>query len=398
MRLKIILLICPLLLIKSVTFANTVADSIGVENQDGKKVILHKIEPKETYYAVGRRYNIKPNLIIQFNNNIVLQPGQTIKVPTDLPFADAKPTATQAVANKPDVKQTVQQFKVSQGETLYSIARRFGTTVDEIKAQNNLKSDVVQPGEVLNIKTSGVVATTTPATPKETVTETKPVTPVTQPQVKPQVQPPVTQPQTEPAQTAATTPVSTTNTQQYKVSNGETLYTIAKRFNTSVDDIVALNHIQNNTITPGQLLTVRSGMPPAATVAAVPKPQEVTAPRDSTTPTGVADSVGDKHVPSNRYGLFEKNEKGPATWMDDTGIDPKKQLVLHRTAPIGTVLRITNPMTNRTVFAKVVGRFTDNESNKDAIVVVTKGVADALGAMDKRFRVNISYGVPANEQ
>lgn len=399
MRLKILLLICPLLLIKSVTFAKSVADSIGVENHDGKKVILHKVEPKETYFALSRRYNVKPNLIIQFNNNIVLQPGQTVKVPTELPFADVKPAApAQVAANKPEVKQSIQQFRVSAGETLYSIARRFGTTVDEIKTQNGLKSDIVTPGEVLNIKTSGAVAVSTPEPAKETVAETKPAAQVVQPQVKPQVQPPVTQPQTQPQQAQTTTPVSTENTQQYKVSNGETLYTIAKRFNTTVDDIVALNKIQNNVITPGQLLTVRSGLPPAAAPVVVAKPQEIVATRDSTTPTGVADSLGEKHIPTNRYGLFEKNEKGPATWMDDAGIDPKKQLVLHRTAPIGTVLRITNPMTNRTVFAKVVGRFADNEANKDAIVVVTKGVADALGAMDKRFRVNISYGVPANEQ
>ena len=61
---------------------------------------------------------------------------------------------------------------------------------------------------------------------------------------------------------------------------------------------------------------------------------------------------------------------------------------------IGTVIKITNPMTNRTTFAKVVGRFTDNESTKDVILVMTKNVADSLGALDKRFHVNISYGSP----
>jgi hypothetical protein len=68
--------------------------------------------------------------------------------------------------------------------------------------------------------------------------------------------------------------------------------------------------------------------------------------------------------------------------------------VLHRTAPLGTVLKITNPMTNRTTFAKVVGRFNDNESTKDVLIVMTKNVADALGGLDKRFFVNISYGSP----
>jgi len=75
-------------------------------------------------------------------------------------------------------------------------------------------------------------------------------------------------------------------------------------------------------------------------------------------------------------------------------LDPNKKLVLHRTAPIGTVIKITNPMTNRTTFAKVVGHITDNEATKDVIIVMTKNVADSLGALDKRFHVNISYGSP----
>jgi len=51
-------------------------------------------------------------------------------------------------------------------------------------------------------------------------------------------------------------------------------------------------------------------------------------------------------------------------------------------------------MTNRTTFAKVVGSFTENAATKDVIIVLTKSAADALGALDKRFQVNISYGTP----
>jgi LysM repeat protein len=413
MRFKIFLLLSPLLVFATSVFARPVFDSVGVENLNGKKVILHKVEPKETYFAVGRRYNIKPNLIIQFNNNIVLQPGAIIKVPTELPFAEtaAKPVQ-QAAAPKPEERQSVQQYKVSAGETLYAISKRFGTTVDAIKADNNLKSDVLSPGELLTIKTSGGAPAKPVEKEKPLVAETKPeVKPVPPPviQQKPQVQPPVTAPAqttTQPVQTANTQPAQTEplsmqNTQQYKVSNGETLYTIAKRFSTSVEDIIALNKLPNNNISPGQILIVRSGLPPAPkpvqqTPAPLTQAQQVIAKRD-TTIVAAGDSSG-THVPANRYGLFEKNEKGPATWMDDPSFDPNKKLVLHRTAPIGTVIKITNPMTNRTTFAKVVGRFSDNESNKDVIVVVTKNVAESLGAMDKRFRVTISYGVPNDQQ
>jgi len=386
MRFKILLLISPVLLLTNTLFAKTIIDSIGVENHDGKKIILHKVEPKETYFGVGRRYNVKPNLIIQYNNNVVLQPGMTIKVPTGLPFAatPVKPIE-QPVAAKPENKGPVQQYKVSAGETLYAIAKRFGTSVDEIKKQNNLRSDILSPGEILTIGGSN---TSKPAE-KQAAVETRPVTaPVVQ-QPKPQLQP---TPQPAVAQESKPAPINMQNTQQYKVSNGETLFTIAKRFKTSVDDIIALNKLPNNTITPGEILIVRSGMPPA------PEPKPIVARPDTSLVAATDSTLADRHLQANRYGLFEKDEKGPATWIDDPSFDPNKKLVLHRTAPIGTVIKITNPMTNRTTFAKVVGSFTDSEATKDVILVVTKNVAESLGVLDKRFRVDISYGVPNNDQ
>lgn len=404
MRFKILVIIFPLLLSAgSILAKNVVVDSVGVENLNGKKVILYKIDAKETYYGLSVRYHVKVGDVVQFNNNMVLHPGTIMKIPTDLPFAEAAAKLV-AAEKKPEVKMTTQQFRVSQGETLYSIARRFGTTVDEIKATNNLKSDVLTPGETLQIKTAANASAKTPE--KEAVAETKAsvqVPPVVQ-QTKPVVQPPISQPQQTITQSQANTtqpaqnmPVDTKNTQQYKVSQGETLFTIAKRFSTSVEDIIALNKLSNNNIQPGQILLVRNGLPPAPEPVK-PKPQDVVvAKRDTTNVAGVADSL-DRHLPANRYGLFLKDEKGPATWMDDPSFDPKKQLVLHRTAPIGTVMKITNIMTGRSVFAKVAGRFADNENNKDVIVVVTKNVADMIGAVDKRFRVDISYGVPNDQQ
>jgi hypothetical protein len=55
---------------------------------------------------------------------------------------------------------------------------------------------------------------------------------------------------------------------------------------------------------------------------------------------------------------------------------------------------VTNPMTDRVTFAKVVGKFTENDSTKDVIIVLTKATADLLGALDKRFQVTIDYGTP----
>ncbi len=84
--------------------ASPVLDSIGIENLDGKKVILHKLDPRDNYFAIGRRYNVKPNVIMQFNNNASMRVGNVIKVPTEQPFLSPTPqtTASTAPANSTD--------------------------------------------------------------------------------------------------------------------------------------------------------------------------------------------------------------------------------------------------------------------------------------------------------
>jgi LysM repeat protein len=311
MKFRLLLLTISLTALSLPVLACSVPDSVGVENQNGKKVILHKLDPKDNYYSIGRRYNVSPKTIIEFNKNAKMTIGTIIKVPTDRPFNQ----------------------------------------------------------------------------PEKTTTKTAPV------YQQPVVQQPVIQPQQQPTQPSNSTDGVPT---QYKVSAGETLYSIAKRFNTTVEDITNLNGLASNTISPGQILLIRANAAspePEPTTQPVQPPatQPIVATRDSTMPDS------SHHMNANRFGLYEKDEKGVATWMDDDGLDPNKMLVLHRTAPIGTVIKITNIMTNRTTFAKVVGRFTDTEQTKDVIIVMTKNVAQALGALDKRFQVNLSYGTP-NEQ
>ncbi|WP_345951118.1 LysM peptidoglycan-binding domain-containing protein [Mucilaginibacter sp. PAMB04274] len=309
MTLKISVLAGVLSLLTAPLIARPLLDSVGVENQDGKKIILHKLEPKDNYFSIGRRYNIKPGVIIQYNNNASLRVGGIIKVPTEQPFVIAgSQQASTGTINQGTANGAVTEYKVSAGETLYAISRRFSVRVEDIISQNNLKSSSLYPGQILQIR--AVAAAATP--------------------------PPV-------AQTTTTQPAVVTT--------------------------------------------------PPVTAPAVTK-------RDSILVAKTDTSAVERRLPANRYGLTERNEKGVATYFDDAGLglDPNKKLVLHQTAPIGTVFKITNPMTNRTTYAKVVGRFTDNQMTKDVIIVLTKSAADALGALDKRFQVNISYGTPSEQQ
>lgn len=363
MKLKFVSITLLLFFFSVSVFARTVADSVGVKNNDGKKMIVFKVKPKDTYYSIARRYNIKPAALMKFNGSKkgVLSIGQIIYIPTEIPYRKKEKAGELAESRK---KETKKEKK----ERLEKEARdeRSSRLAEERKRREEEQSIVqdTNPAQTAAADTQ----------PDKTEQQVQQVQQVVQPQ--PNV-----------------TPI------QYKVSAGETLYSISRRFNTTVYDITKTNNLTSTTLVPGKVLLVRPGVQTQDATAQPDENADNNQPADKHTsaPAGpYSDSVvaAERHVNASKYGLFEKNEEGVATWMDDPGLDPNKKLVLHRTAPIGTVIKITNPMTNRTTFAKVVGRFTDSETTKDVILVMTKNVADSLGALDKRFRVEISYGSP----
>src|SRR5690554_1096139 len=125
-------------------------DSIGVENNNGKQIILHRVVAKESYYSLSRQYQVQPKDIIAFNNNKSLKIGDLIKIPTDRAFVSTTPVPTQ------DTELTNQnnsiQYKVGAGETLYTIAKRFQVSITEIVKENNLKNEqAIKAGQTINI-------------------------------------------------------------------------------------------------------------------------------------------------------------------------------------------------------------------------------------------------------
>ncbi|WP_342331888.1 LysM peptidoglycan-binding domain-containing protein [Pedobacter sp. FW305-3-2-15-E-R2A2] len=406
--------------------ANTnTRDSIGVENRNGKKLIIHQVVAKDTYYSIGRRYSVIPKDIMSFNDNKFLQIGVIIKVPTNVPFvsepAPGRTTAsgkTSPAAQSNNANSSVNEVAeggliehtVQKKENLNMLAEKYGTTVNEIKRVNNLRSINLQIGQLLKIPAKNAVE----EQPAETASTTKPNTPPVAAQQTPPIEIkkkedvlvpifPKKQPanvtqntanQTNPVQNTPTTTSPSSASEEllvHTVASNETIYSIATTYRMTMDQLKAKNGLTNNSLNVGQKLLIRGQYPPK------PVPS---AHNEVENPTDTLNSIKNPslRLPASRYGLNQMDEKGTGIWIADPDLDPSKMLVLHRTAPIGTVMKITNPMSNRSTFAKVVGKFTENESTKDVIIVMTKAVADALGALDKRFFCNLTYGGQDNEQ
>jgi len=121
----------------------------------------HRVASGETLSIIARKYNVTTEQLIAWNNldSTLIRAGRTLIVG---PEDDHRPASA---ANGRHV--------VRRSETLSTIARRYGVTVAQLMAWNNLSSTVIQVGDTLTVrseappipKTSGLVASTRPASP-----------------------------------------------------------------------------------------------------------------------------------------------------------------------------------------------------------------------------------------
>ncbi|MCB0336269.1 MAG: LysM peptidoglycan-binding domain-containing protein, partial [Bdellovibrionales bacterium] len=115
-------------------------------------------------------------------------------------------------------------YRVRRGDTLSSVARKFRTTVSRLKLINGLQTDRVYVGQMLRVKASEA-------------------TPLEPPQVS------------QPSK-ASSAPVA--NQKSYTVQPGDTLYSIGRRYGMSVGDLKQLNSLASTKISAGQILWLKS--------------------------------------------------------------------------------------------------------------------------------------------
>lgn len=148
-------------------------------------------------------------------------------------------------------------YVVQPGDVLGSIARRFGTTVFAIQSWNNLYGTLIHPGQKLIIYNSNVTApqnTTANTTVSKPNTNTINSNPI--PAAKPNTT--VTQDKTAtdsmmPRGIPKNTPVTT-----HTVSQGENLWTIARKYGTTIEKLCELNNITQKTVLKiGMVLNIR---------------------------------------------------------------------------------------------------------------------------------------------
>ncbi|MEY3052849.1 MAG: hypothetical protein RLY31_2634 [Bacteroidota bacterium] len=139
----------------------------------------HHIQEGETLLAVSQQYGVKLSALqrrnrigknerpkadqrvklkgfrVSADNKPLVVPADPALLPEPAPWpADTPPGTVQPAApiEKPDLRPEAVFHTVAKGDTLFSIARRYGTTVELIVRTNALESTLIRPGQVLRIK------------------------------------------------------------------------------------------------------------------------------------------------------------------------------------------------------------------------------------------------------
>ena len=167
------------------------ADYIGVAYvpPEGAEGNYYVVKAGDTLYGIARKYGVSVDELKVQNNltSNTLTIGMTLVIPE----VESVDTPDENI------------YVVKSGDTLYSIANKYGMTVNELKNLNNLTSDILSIGQQLTVKNESA---------------------------------------------------STLDT--YTVKSGDTLYSIANKYGMSVSDLKSLNNLTSNILSIGQVLKV----------------------------------------------------------------------------------------------------------------------------------------------
>lgn len=280
--------------------------------------------------------------------------------------------------------------KVNQGQTMFAVVRRYGTTIHALREANPGMSDQIQLGQTIRVPY-------TPKTPVKVVKkeEVKPVEapkPVEEPK-KAAVTPTPATVTPSPAPAVATAPNGI-----HKVEAGQTLYRVAVKYGVLMADLRKWNNLTEDNLTDGQELIVsEKAGEKAATVAPAPAPKVVAT-------TVVKDSVRAKAVVAEKVvkpveevvvapkviSGKRKSESGLAEVIE-TDESTSKFLGLHRSAPIGALVEVLNEYNQEKIIVRVIGRIPDTSVNDDIVIKLSSRAFEKVSPNSKRFRAVVSY-------
>jgi len=167
---------------------------------------VHTVKRGETLFSVSEKYNVQVWQLRSWNNlkNNNIYIGEVLKV--------SKPDSnSQGITG-------IQTYYVKKGDTLWSIASSYKTTVQQLMSLNKMSSSTVFVGQKLIVSQTNV---------------------------------------------SPTSPTTPTTSQSYTAKAGDTLFSISRTFNVSVNNIMSWNNLKSSALYVGQKLNLNTTTPPS---------------------------------------------------------------------------------------------------------------------------------------
>lgn len=166
-----------------------------------EEYIMYTVKKRDSLYSIASTYDVSTTEIKTLNklSSNLLSIGQVLKIPNVGKYIETEPGESASAFAESDT------YTVQRGDSLWSIADKYGISTSELKNINNLESNILTVGQVLIIPVTGNLAPTT---------------------------------------------------ETYIVQKGDSLWGIANRFNTTVDEIKVLNSLTTDLLMIGQVIYV----------------------------------------------------------------------------------------------------------------------------------------------
>lgn len=208
--------------------------------KEGESQEIYTVKKGDSLWKIANKYNTTVEKLKSANNlkTITLSVGQKLVIPS--------------ISVSPEVSDT---YIVQKGDSLWSIANKFNMTVSELKNLNNLTNNLLSIGQVLKIKDSSNNGKTTYTVQKGdslwviankygiTTEELKSYNNLKSNLLS--------------IGQVLKIPQGKTSTENiYTVKKGDSLWTIANRYNTTVEKIKVLNNLTSNLLSIGQQLKI----------------------------------------------------------------------------------------------------------------------------------------------
>ncbi|HEV9037407.1 MAG TPA: LysM peptidoglycan-binding domain-containing protein [Puia sp.] len=326
------------LLLLTVFFSDSAHGQSGellIQGQTGKLYLEHTVVAKENWYSVGRLYNVSPKTLAPYNHHTLQQPltiGQTLEIPlTTTNFSqDGVKTASETLVPVFHI--------VREKEWMYRISVNHNKVpIPTLEKWNHINGDQLHPGlhlivGYLKVKTAlSALATSVSA----------PVAAATPPPVSPVVHQALST-----GNDAASTPVKTDSPAGTRV------------------------HPQATSPVPAQETTT-TVKPPAV----IPNAPHFDG--------GVfrGDFSDEGHSVNGQAGVF----KSTSGWQDG------KYYALMNNVNVGTIVKVTDPATGKSVFTKVLGQLPDMKESAGLTIRISNAAAAELGQGEGKFAVQVIY-------